>query len=265
MLKIYLTLLLLSSCTLFQKREPEKKKTEKPAAQGFLFENKIIHPECVMPLQDMSSVDLNKCRPKSTIVVEEKGITTYHPKNQGMAQYKVIGNPSKDEFLIRYLWNGGGSGFFSGIQLVGLKVSGLHLIKDFNLGGDRCNGGVLTQESPSKDLRILQNMTPIDFLESSQTGRSLKLESYEDLEASATSCYAQLVYAPFKEKGKLALELLGIKTLEIGDKNTDIQTRHSLQGCFDVQFNKLRASKKDQLLQKKDLEDFARNFKKACL
>ena len=265
MMKIYLTLFFLSSCSFFQKKAPEKKTPELPKAQGFLFEKKIIHPECVLPLQDVSEVDLNKCRPKSTIVVEEGGVTTYHPKNQGMAQYKVIANPAQDEFLIRYLWNGGGSGFFSGIQLLGLRGSTLKLVKDFSIGGDRCNGGVLTENSPSGDLRILQNQTPIDFLEASQTGRSLNLESYEDLEASATSCYAQLVFTPTPTKTGLKLELLGMKTLEIGDKNTDIQTRHSLQGCFDVQFNKLRKTKKNELLQKKDLEDFARGFKKACL
>lgn len=265
MQKIYLTLLLLASCSLFQKKKPEVKKPELPKEQSFLFENKIIHPECVLELQDVSSVDLKKCRQKSTIVIENDSVTTYRPKNQGMAQYKVVANPSQDQFLIRYLWNGGGSGYFSGIQLLDLKASKLSLLKDFELSGDRCNGGVVIEKDKSGEIRIQRNLTPIDFLELSSTGRSLNLESYEDLEASATSCFAQSIYAPLQDKKGFTLRHLGTKTLEIGERNTDIQTRHSTQGCFNVQFRKLHKSRKGKLLQKKDLEDFALKFKKTCL
>lgn len=286
MLKIYLTLLLLTSCGLFQKKAPEKKKIEEPVEQKFLYLNKIIHPECVMLLQDFplkketaknkevlsgktprspekAFVNLARCTQKTTIVIENDAITTYRPKGEGMAQYKVIANPHPNEFLIRYLWNGGGSGSFTGVQLVGLNEAKLFLIKDFSLEGDRCNGGV-EMEKTAHGLRLLRNLTPIDFLERSSTGRSLKLEPYEDLEASATSCYAQEVYAPFKTKDGLSFELLGTKTLDVGETNTDLKTRHSLQGCFNVEFIKLQKTTKAKLLQKRDLEDFARNFKKSC-
>lgn len=284
--------LFLSSCGLFEKRKKPVKKVSPPVtSQKFLFENRIIHPECVMKLQDFpltrrteknlkilfgsvpkspkkSSVDLAKCEfLKSSLFIENNAVTFERPKGEGMAQYEVIANTAKDEFLLKYLWNGGGSGYFSGVQLVSLKGPTLRLIKQFPLGGDRCNGGTSIHKSKEGKTELKRNLTPIDFLELSSAGRALKLEAYEDLESSAASCYAQQIYELLTgdKKQGVRFNLLGTQTLDIGETNTDLKTRYSLQGCFDVQFNKLRSSKKSKLLTAKDLEDFALSFKKACI
>lgn len=259
MIQFIAALLFLSSCGLIQKKKPSPKPPEaKSAAQLLRFEDRIIHPECVYQLQGESLVDLRVCgKDASPIVLEKDFVATYRSKGQGFVRYQVITSPAPQEFLVSFLWNGGGSGTFSGVQLLGLEGSELRLLKAYEFGGDRCNGGIRITKTSAGEIELVENLTPVDFLELGSRGKDLDPEVADELETSAASCYALNVYRFNKKKD---FDLLGTKTQEIGETVTDLRTRDSLQGCFDVEFKKLPS----KLLQPKDIEAFAKNFAANC-
>lgn len=236
---------------------------KKAPPQSFSFQKKIIHPECVMLLQEQKIVQLKDCaKGARPIVIENESVATYRSQNLGMVRYRVIGHPKENQFLLHYLWNGGGSGHFTGILHVETKNGFLSLLRELPYQGDRCNGG-LSVVGDGDNIRITQNLTPVDFLEQSPLGKSLTTQDELDLEVSAASCYAEVVYGI--EEKKASLKPLGIKIKDIGNTNTDIKTRHSPQGCFDKIFQELFSKTKGQLIQKKEIDQFVLNFKKECL
>lgn len=121
--------------------------------------------------------------------------TTYKYKQDDTGEdvwssYKVLG-PVNDGLAVLRKDDTGGSGLFSTVVVVG--VEGDRLTKKRALtGGDRCNGGIESAHVENGVIITENSITPSDFVPLSNQTDPPAIEPYQDLEASAASCFATL-------------------------------------------------------------------------
>jgi hypothetical protein len=141
------------------------------SSQEFKYKGKMIHPLCIdhfttmegirnrridknlkalgvfhIPKEKIKGIELSKCNDEKKIFTsEENGTQKYSPDSNSreMYEYEVLLKISSNEFLLKTLWNGGGTGYFSNLMVFKTENEKLFLISESKgLGGDRCNGGI---------------------------------------------------------------------------------------------------------------------------
>ena len=167
--------------------------------------------------------------------------------------YRVVG--TTDEGTAVEVSNyTGGSGRFTGLQFVKVEGDTLNLVKALG-GGDRCNSGVADAEVKDNTLTYGFYVTPADF-PMLATGDDQGLVAYEDLEASASSCFGIARYRAGK--------LIEVELLPDAIKASDPEwtARYGLQTCFNGQM-KTQAEKK-AILPAEEFKSFVQHFLNSC-
>lgn len=241
---------------LFKKAAPENVTTivaEQPQANGVNGNPQILKNELgveVPPLcferffntdQPVKEIDITTCESLSGYVNIKTGLvdgeyqTTYSfpaepdmPAETGLASYQMLGNTSEGIAIQTYSETGG-TGRFSSILLANLKGNMLSLIRHV-IGGDRCNGGIVASKVENGTLIYSVNITPGDF-PSLAWGQDKGLKAYEDLEASAMSCFATATYT---DGALTSVELNPDALKEAGDWSD----QYTYQKCFNAEFEK---------------------------
>ncbi len=173
------------------------------------------------------------------------------------SMYRVIGK-TKDGYAIEISSATGGSGRFTAIIVVKVDGPVLELVHNYGTG-DRCNSGVADAEV--KDGAVLYGfyLTPADFA-SVAFGDDQGLLAYEDLEASAVSCFAIQHYRDGKMEN-IELEPDAFKQDQEG-----WTSNFALQTCMNIYLRKSVAAGKTKFTLpefKTFMEGFLNSCKKA--
>jgi hypothetical protein len=257
-----------------------------------------IHPKCMELFTDMphtkrilrniegmgelftprkldSFINLTKCADFSKPFTTKKdGTLNYVDKTskssmrKPMTEYRPLLEFGGDKVLIEYMWNGGGSGYFSGLQIIKKHKNKLELIGTLPISGDRCNGGFRVDKKLKSSVTILRNLTPIAIVELTKLGKSLKLEAYEDLEASANSCFASERLTLLSTKNGIEQRSDGIKVKELGISEltkTKWNQNYNYQLCFSQVLDKFADTFPKRFIPLIKLDGLIQTFKKTCL
>lgn len=178
------------------------------AADPLTYKDAPIPPLCfgaLDPVEDTDtvprSVSLEGCgAPDDVIVTGTKVLadgrveTTYRYKeDEGGTQtssYKVLGSVPEG-IAVQRLDNTGGSGDFSHLDIYSVAGDQLTLVQTI-AAGDRCSSGVTDARIENGVLVYSVNLTPVDFMAVAYNNEGPAIEAYEDLEASAQSCFGTL-------------------------------------------------------------------------
>ena len=234
--------------------------------RAFTHNGKPIHPLCVSELVGpeaglSETADLSACG-VSEEPPEKEGEFFEHTWDemvgrQPFFRYRVV--RAGDLAVVEYIWNGGGTGYFSGVIAVAHTDGQLQLKQTF-AGGDRCNGGVSDATVVDDAIEYAQNQTPSDLFALSPEGVALGIEAYHHLEASASSCVAVARYR--HRIGAAEPELLEVS---LDDEPLRDQagwtTNYPYQPCFNRHYNKHLG----KTLFKGDLEKFVLGFRDTCI
>lgn len=236
---------------------------------SFTFFGKPIHPSCIETLynSENKALDLKafkpdiNCRewkdhPGWLIAEDDKDVEAGRTPFFG---YKFLAG-FKDRFLLLIAYSGGGTGTFDNILIIQRTADELRLLK--TLGeGDRCNGGISEEKIAGDDFYYSRNLTPIDII---RLATEVKIDgaAYEDLEASAISCFGLAHY-----KYNLAEDKEELIAVSLGEQKEDEKgwtDKYQAQSCFNKIYNSYIKAKKTEL-SLTDLNEFAKKFKDECL
>lgn len=167
--------------------------------------------------------------------------------------YRVIGEVKAGTVLEVGNYTGG-SGRFTSIVIVKLDGGYLHLIKSLG-GGDRCNGGVADTGIENGILSYGFYITPGDFSMTAY-GDDHGLVAYEDLEASAASCFA---IARYKDEKLDSVEFLPDP---VKSPDPEWVGRYKYQKCFNERFSD--QLKKNPVLSLPDFKTWVGQFLDVC-
>jgi len=236
---------------------------------SFAYLGKPIHPSSVETLysSENKSLDLRTSKmdlPSNEWKNRPGWLITEHKEDAESGRipffaYKGLAS-SKDKFLLLVTYNGGGTGTFDNILVVEKKADELHLLK--TLGeGDRCNGGISEDKIAGYDFYYSRNLTPVDIL---RLAAEVKIDvtAYEDLEASALSCFGLVHYKYNLVDDKE--EFLSVTLAEEKEDEEEWTDRYRAQSCFNKIYNSYIKAKKTEL-SLKDLNEFAEKFRDECL
>lgn len=177
------------------------------------------------------------------------------PAEKGFSSYEVLGDTAGGTAVQTYNETGG-TGRFSSIVLVKLTGNILSLV-DQIAGGDRCNNGLTEAKVEDGKLIYSASITPGDF-PMLAWNEDKGLKPYEDLEASAMSCFGTVTFTD----GKISeVSLNPDATKEEGDWTS----QYKYQKCFNGKFKEaLAAGQKDMNLDqfKAFMDGFLANCKK---
>ena len=170
------------------------------------------------------------------------------------SMYRVIGK-TRDGYAVEMSSATGGSGRFSGIIVV--KVAGpvLELLHNYG-AGDRCNSGVASAEVKGGDVFYGFYLTPGDFATVAY-GNDQGLVAYEDLEASAMSCFAVQHY----KNG--TMERIELNPEAFKEDQEGWTTNYALQSCMNLYLRKSVASGKTSFTLK-EFKAFMDGFRQNC-
>jgi hypothetical protein len=261
------------------------------------YKGKAIHPKCLEKLSDLphtkrilknikhlgnlftpqkidSFLSLESClKFKSSFTTDKDGFHIYSDTKstsfrQPMTQYRSLLKLNDKQVLVEYMWNGGGSGYFSGFQILKRFPKKLKLIGNLPIAGDRCNGGFYVEKVSQDYVEVTRNLTPIAIIELTNMGKKLKMAAYKDLEASAASCFA-------KEKILITKTAKGVKTTSQGITiaklgiteltKTKWNQRYKYQLCFSQILDKTAESFATRFIPYARLNEFIQSFKKKCM
>lgn len=167
--------------------------------------------------------------------------------------YQYLGQLKGSPVIVSYS-SGGGTGQFSSLVSIERSASKVRVLQGFG-AGDRCNGGIVDARLDGSTLYYGQNMTPIDFLQMAEDNPN-DLQPYEDLEASAASCFG---VARFEND-----KFVGVTLLDIPARGHGMEVTYKHQNCFNQLFTALLAQgKKD--LSVEELKQFTGDFNRVCL
>lgn len=175
------------------------------------------------------------------------------PAEKGFSSYEFLGDIKAGSVIETYNETGG-TGRFSSLILVTLNGNTLTLV-DQLAGGDRCNNGLTDANVENGQLAYSTNITPGDF-PLLAWGSEKNIKPYEDLEASAMSCFA---IATFKDGTLSKISL----NPDAGKQNDDWTTQFAKQKCFNKKF-KSQIESGDLELTPKEFQKFMDDFLKSC-
>jgi len=129
--------------------------------------------------------------------------------------------------------------------------------------GSACNGGVLSPRMEGDEFFYSRELTPIGLLELAIVDPPLDLVPHEDLEATATSCFAaaNYVYSLTQDRE----DLISVRLYDepaVDERGRTEGFRH--QSCFNRVYNAYLAEGRTAL-SPKDLDEFAARFRDECL
>lgn len=216
-----------------------------------------LHPTCVTPMPEVKegdTRDLRTCSSTKGAVGRRDGFVTWVSAEDERvdAAYRVVGRLGP-EWLVEWRWSGGGTGRFSGLQLVRLEGDTLRVGRSL-ASGDRCNGGLVSAALTKGHVHYSVVVTPLDVLAATAEGRALGL-SEKALESSALSCAATLEF-----EGDALLAMVLSEPLEDRAGWTE---RFGAQACFNRVHRRFVEEKRARL-EGATLEDFARAFRSTC-
>jgi hypothetical protein len=241
--------------------------------QDLQYSNQPIHPLCIdkllMPEGDAKLADLSKCPDMSVYVsggdeestwprTNPEGFFAYGYKykdgdESGYINYKYIGTVG-DKHLILVYQNTGGTGQFSYLIWVMRKENAL-AVTDRIAGGDRCNGGIHDARLEEGKAVYTVNITPPDILDIAKNNPR-QLKAYEDLEASAASCFFT---ATFEDQ-----KLVSVKLNEDKAEDTAGWTEgYTYQSCFNKVYNDY-VDRKELELDSAKIKEFTDKFNSTC-
>ncbi len=244
-----------------------------PLPPEMMYQGQPIDPMCFqLPMEQAAAVDMNlaDCRgddmivaPDATLQPDAEGAVGYQfgyddgsadPVMAGVVKYYYLGliegNPA-----VLTVFNGGGSGTFTNLATFARSGDSVRLMKNY-AGGDRCNGGVTGAEVKDGVLSYRLNATPYDLIALGSEGEA-PVAAYEDLEASASSCFATVLYQDQKPMS-VALDA------EAAADQPDWTNKYPHQACFNALQREYIESGR-QNLSMGDVARFAADFKARCL
>lgn len=267
---------------LFNKKNENEVSTiiaETPQANGINGAPKILKNELgleVSPLcferffntdQPVTDIDITTCNSLSGYQNIVTGIengryqTSYSfpsdpdmPAETGIASYEMVGTTPEGVAIQTYSETGG-TGRFSSILLVGLKGNILTLNRQIT-GGDRCNNGITEASVKDGVLIYSVSITPGDF-PSLAWGQDNGLTAYEDLEASAMSCFGTATY----QDGRLASIQLNPDAIRNPGEWSD---QYTYQKCFNAEFKKA-IDAGHETMSPENFKSFMDSFSSACV
>jgi hypothetical protein len=242
---------------------------DQQAERSFTYLGKPIHPSSIEALYNSENKALGlktletksnfqewKERPGWLIAEYDKDIES---GRTSFFAYKFLANV-QDRFLLLIKYSGGGTGTFDNILVIKKTQDQLFFLEALG-EGDRCNGGISEGKTVGAVFYYWRNLTPVDIIRLA-TEIKIDLTAYEDLEASAISCFgvADYKYDLADDKNELlSISLDGEKRDEEGWTE-----RYQAQSCFNKIYNSYLKAKKAQL-SLKDLDEFVKKFKDECL
>jgi len=234
-----------------------------------IVDGKPVDTICLMHLSNEDSswrdpIDLGHCGHDDIVIKSQSA----DPRMTGFS-YDYRNSPSEMRqpyFLYRFLgpyrghsllfveYGGGGTGEFTGI--ISLDIRG-YILKpvDSLASGDRCNGGLWHVSLAGGHLSYHQHITPYDLV--ALADGAPKLEAYKDLEASASSCVANVNY----QDAQWASVSLSDPDLMDQAGWTD-QFRH--QACFNGVYRAF-AARHETELDRNGVNRFTKAFSESCL
>lgn len=246
-----------------------KKAIKEQEGLKLIWNGKDVPPLCfnklIMGEVPLASVDLTTCGTDPELTVTK----TYTHEGQLISNYRYKeSEPDEPDLSIMYHVVGttdegtavevssytGGSGRFTGLEFVSIDGNTLKLNKALG-GGDRCNSGVADAEIKDGKLVYGFYITPGDF-PMLATGDDQGLVAYEDLEASASSCFG---IARYREGKLIEVELLP-KAVDASD--ADWTARYALQKCFNGKLKAQAATK--AILPTEEFKGFVKEFLTGC-
>ena len=231
------------------------------------FNNAPIEALCFEKVSADEWVDLGSCvskeieklpaNPADTWTADKIG---YHYRYKEDASdavsysyYHYIGQWNGTPVVVSY-GSGGGTGQFSSLMSIDRNANKVRVLQGF-AAGDRCNGGVVNARIEWGTLHYGQHMTPIDFLQIAEDNPN-DVQPYEDLEASATSCYG---VAHFEDE-----KFTGVTLQDIPADTPENATMYKYQPCFNRLYRGLLSAGKKEL-SVTELNEFTGQFNQVCL
>ncbi len=167
--------------------------------------------------------------------------------------YDYIGMWNGSPVVVSYA-SGGGTGQFTSLLSIERNADKIRVLQGFG-AGDRCNGGIVDAKISFGTLHYGQNMTPIDFLQLADDNPS-GLQPYDDLEASAASCFG---VARFEDD-----KFVGVSLLPLSTEQLSANVMYKYQGCFNTLYKALLEKGKKEL-SASELKEFTGEFNQVCL
>ncbi len=218
-----------------------------------------VSPVCFSVLDPVegngpTQVKLSECSKNvENIKIEDNNRYALEYAEDGYDLY-AINAVNGNDYLVTYIWNGGGSGHFSSGMLVSLDGDTLKL-KERIPGGDRCNGGLTSLKLDGEGGVVATRWaTPADFPYMAY-GDDKGIEAYKDLEASASSCIAKVT-----EQDD---ELVSVELEEVAMTDEGWVNGYTYQKCFNKMASEQRLIK--PVLNKDEFKEFTDEFFAQCV
>lgn len=170
------------------------------------------------------------------------------------SMYRVLGKVT-DGYALEIYSATGGSGRFTSVVVVKADGPTLELIHNYG-AGDRCNGGVADAEVKNGSAYYGFYLTPGDFA-SVAFGDDQGLVAYEDLEASAASCFAVQRY----KDGKM--EFIELQPDAFKEDQEGWTSNYALQTCMNGYLRKIVSAGKTKFTLP-EFKDLMNGFLKSC-
>ncbi|MDX2073855.1 MAG: hypothetical protein SFX19_05760 [Alphaproteobacteria bacterium] len=229
-----------------------------------IYDGKPIDALCFEAVSADEWVDISTCAKRTIIPLPDKAEAWTADKIGYYYRYKEDASDAVSYSYYQYVgqWNGaavvvsygsgGGTGQFTSLVSIERNARNIRVLQGFG-AGDRCNGGIVDAKLSFGTLSYGQNMTPIDFLQIAGDNPH-DLQPYDDLEASAASCFG---VARFEDE-----KFVGV-TLADAPQPADPATSYKYQECFNRLFRAAREKGKKEL-SVSELKEFTGEFNAVC-
>lgn len=244
-----------------------------PLPPEMMYQGQPIDPMCFqLPAEQTAAADmpLADCRgddmvaaPDAALQPDAEGAVGYQfgytegevdPVMSGVVKYYYLGliggNPA-----VLTVFNGGGSGTFTNLATFARSGDSVRLVKNY-ASGDRCNGGVAGAAVKDGVLSYRLNATPYDLIALGSEGEA-PVAAYDDLEASASSCFATVLYQDQTPVGVTLDAKAAVDQPEWTNK-------YPHQACFNALQREYIESGR-QNLSMGDIARFTADFRARCL
>ncbi len=267
-----------AACLLLFVTAPAFSQEAKPASvttptlpEELMFNGKPIDPLCFEAVSADEWLDVSKCTDDDVVKVDGMPSEAfanrigyqYHFKDvegtpQAYSYYEYVGSWNGAPVIMTYA-NGGGNGRFSALISIERNAGKIRVLQGF-AAGDRCNGGITDVKLEQGTLAYGQWISPFDFLQMVDDNPA-DLRAYDDLDASASSCYGVARYKDGELSG-ISLVMEERQNL-LGDTPENTQ-KSSYQKCFNELYSTyLAQGKKDLSIQQ--LKEFTGEFNRLCI
>jgi hypothetical protein len=238
-----------------------------------LYKGKLLDPKCVTRLTmgdgyEEGKISLADCSkdPGRVQRLPDGTVKYTGPKEELFGRpydsYKVLGRYG-EIFLMQYDWNGGGTGYFTG--LIGVRIDGDLLVRVYSaVDGDKCNRGL--SKAWKEDGKILAEvaLTPWDLIALVPAG---KVFLKQDGRTTCTlvsghhgCCGASATFRIDPLTGEETLLEVDLGDYPMGDEGEkDCQYQGHFNRVFDGHIHA-----KNTKLDPKGVEAFFRKFKALC-